>query len=119
MSGFRDLEIYTESFDLALKIRKASLQLNNSDRFEIGAQIRRSSTSIFSNIAEGYGRKDYKAEFIRFLNISYASTQEALSQADFLFEATKMEEWKNIAEDLDKLGMRIYNFINYVKANYK
>jgi len=88
------------------------------DKYEIGKQIRRSSTSIFSNIAEGYGRKIYKAEFIRFLHISYASTQEAISQSDFIYQSTNDERWATIRIELEKLGKSIYNFIKYVESNY-
>jgi len=116
MSGFRDLIIYKDSFDLAKRIRKATLELKPHDKFEIGSQIRRTSTSIFSNIAEGYGRKVYKAEFIRFLHISYASNQEAISQADFIYQSTNDERWATIRIELEKLG--IYNFIKYVESNY-
>ncbi|MFP4556901.1 MAG: four helix bundle protein, partial [Bacteroidales bacterium] len=84
MKSYKDLEIYQISFELALKIRKKSLLLEHPDRFEVGNQIRRSSQGIKDAIVEGYGRRRYKADFIKFLTYSYASLLEATSQANFL-----------------------------------
>ncbi|MCD0476933.1 four helix bundle protein [Chryseobacterium sp. LC2016-29] len=46
---------------------------------ELGSQLRRSSDSVVTNIAKGYGRKIYKGEFIRFLIYSPGSCDEAVS----------------------------------------
>jgi len=37
------------------------------EMYEEGSQIRRSAKSVAANIVEGYGRRRYKQEFIRFL----------------------------------------------------
>lgn len=65
--SYKDLEIYQISFDLALRIRENSLKLPNPDRYEVGGQIRRSSQTIKDSIVEGYGRRRYKSDFIKFL----------------------------------------------------
>jgi len=64
MASYRDLEIYTLSYDLAIKIHKMSLTLPKYEMYEEGSQIRKSSKGITSCIVEGYGRKKYKADFI-------------------------------------------------------
>jgi four helix bundle protein len=46
--------------------------------YELGSQLKRSSDSVVSNIVEGYGRRRYKADFIRFLVFSYASCLETI-----------------------------------------
>ena len=67
MASYKDLEIYKLSYDLAIKIHKMSLELPKYEMYEEGSQIRRSSKGITSCIVEGYGRKKYKAEFVKFL----------------------------------------------------
>ena len=119
MKSYRDLDVYNLSFDLSLRIRELTLKLESYDKYEVGSQIRRSSQSIKDNIVEGYGRKRYKADFIKFLVYSYASQLEAKSQAEFLHVATKDENWKTISDELDKLGIKIHNFIKYVEKNWK
>ncbi|MBN2774314.1 MAG: four helix bundle protein [Prolixibacteraceae bacterium] len=119
MKSYKDLEIYNITFDLAVKVYRLTLKLPNPDKFETGSQIRRSSQSIKDNIVEGYGRRKYKADFIKFLIISHSSCLEAKSQAEFLADIHSENEWAEIAEDLDKAGIKIYNFINYVENNWK
>jgi len=115
MKSYEDLEIYQIAFKLAVEIYNKSMQLAFPDRTETGSQIRRSSQSIKDNIVEGYGRKRYKSDFIKHLVYSHASLLEAKSQAEFLNVIHPKEEWEDFAEELDKLGIKIYNFIQYVE----
>ncbi len=119
MKSYKDLDIYNIAFDLSLRIRELTLKLESYDKYEVGGQIRRSSQSIKDTIVEGYGRKRYKADFIKFLVYSYASHLEAKSQAEFLHIAVKDETWKTIADELDALGIKIHNFIIYVENNWR
>ena len=119
VSSYRDLEIYQISFDLAVKIYRKSLDLPNHDRFEVGSQIRRSSQGIKDAIAEGYGRRKYKNDFLKFLTYSHASTLEALSQAEFICQIHPESNWQDIATDLNNLGAKIYRFLSYVESNWR
>jgi four helix bundle protein len=120
MKGYKDLDIYNLAFNLAVKIYRFSLELPHPDKFETGSQIRRSSQSIKDNIAEGYGRRRYKADFIKFIVASHASCLEATSQAEFLAEVKNNKDWQIVAEELNAVGIKIYNFIGYVeKKNWK
>ena len=76
MKNYKDLEIYQLSYDLAIKIHKLSLKLPRYELFEEGSQIRKSSKGITSCIVEGYGRRRYKADFIKFLTYAHASCDE-------------------------------------------
>ncbi len=67
MKSYKDLEVYQLSYDLAIEIHRMSLELPKYEIYEQGSQIRRSSKGIKDAIAEGYGRRRYKADFIRFL----------------------------------------------------
>ena len=86
MGSYRDLEIYKLSYDLAIKIHKMSLKLPKYEMYEEGSQIRRSSKGITSCIVEGYGRKKYKAEFVKFLIYAHASCDETIDHLETLFE---------------------------------
>jgi len=84
MSSYRDLEIYQIAFELAKKIHYASLKLPQYELYEQGSQIRRSSKSVKDQISEGYGRRRYKPEFIKFLIYSHSSCDEATSQLEMI-----------------------------------
>ena len=63
-SAYNDLEIYKLAYKLAIEVHKISLQLPKYELYEQGSQVRRSSKSIKDTIAEGYGRRKYKREYI-------------------------------------------------------
>jgi four helix bundle protein len=71
--SYKDLDIYNESLSLYFDIQKMTLQTPKHELYELGSQLRRAADSTVSNIVEGYGRRRYKAEFIRFLTFSPTS----------------------------------------------
>jgi len=89
--------------------------------YELGGQIRRSSDSVVTNIVEGYGRKNYKQEFIRFLYFSHASNLETICHLNKLLRLYPSNSQKII--ELEKkynvLGIRIYNLISYVYNSWR
>jgi four helix bundle protein len=119
LKSYKDLDIYQIAFKLAIKIYTNSLEPPSHDKFEVGSQIRRSSQGIKDAIVEGYGRKRYKADFIKFLTYSHASLLEATSQAEFLEEVHPGEGWKSIANELNELGIKIFHFLQYVEENWR
>jgi four helix bundle protein len=119
MKSYKELDIYNSAFDLAVRIRLKTLALPNPDKYEVGGQIRRSSQGVKDAIVEGYGRRRYKADFIKFLIYSYASMLEATSQAEFLDRSYPDGGWKEIVEDLNALGIKIHNFIHYVETKWR
>lgn len=119
MKSYRDLEIYQPAFELSVSIYKLSMQLPHPDKYETGGQIRRSSQTTKDTIVEGYGRRRYKADFIKFLIYSHASCLESISQSEFLATIHPQTGWEEITEKLNKLGIKISNFITYVENNWK
>ena len=84
MRSYKDLEIYQLSYELAVKVPKFTLRLPKYEQYEEGSQIRKSSKGITSCIVEGYGRKKYKADFIKFLIYSHASCDETIVHLNFI-----------------------------------
>ncbi len=120
MKSYRDLEIYKLSYDLAVKIHNASLKLPQYEIFEEGGQIRKSSKGIPSCIAEGYGRRRYKAEFIRFLIYAHASCDETIFHLNMIKDTH--QEMAAIFEPFiklyEELGAKIHKFIEYVEEHW-
>jgi four helix bundle protein len=120
MSGYQNLEIYTLAKHLALDVHNYSLTLPKYELYETGAQIRRSTKSILFNIVEGYGRRKYINEYVRFLTFSQASCDEAFVQLELLIELyPDIEIPKNILDDCDRLGKKINRFIQAILNNQK
>jgi len=95
------------------------MELPYPDRYETGGQLRRSSQTIKDTIVEGYGRRRYKADFIKYLTYSHSSLLESGSQSDFLDHIHPGTGWDEIVDELDVLGIKIYNFTEYVETSWK
>jgi len=117
--SYKDLAIYQESFNLAVVIYRKTIELPNMDKFEVGSQIRRSSQGIKDAIVEGYGRRKYKNDFLKFLTYAHASSLESISQADFLNIVHPETGWQKIRTDLEILSAKIQRFIFYVENNWR
>lgn len=85
MNTFRDLAAYKEGKSLVKEAYTLLKKFPSEERYAICDQIRRSAISITSNIAEGSGRVSIK-EKIHFIEISYGSLMEVLSQMDIALE---------------------------------
>lgn len=118
--NYKDLEIYSLSYKLAMDIHKISLLLPKYELYEEGSQIRRASKSIPVNIVEGYGRRYYKYEFIKFLIYALASCDETQVHLDFIFDSEyiKKEQYDYFKEEYDKLGRKINKFIDSVEERH-
>lgn len=85
--SYRNLEIWKISRDLVIEIHKMTIsELPKFEMFEEGSQFRRSIKSVKSTIVEGYGRRRYVADYIKFLTYSIASNDETIDHLETLFE---------------------------------
>lgn len=109
------------SYDLAVKVHKMSLKLPKYEMFEEGSQIRRSSKGVTSCIVEGYGRKKYKADFIKFLIYAHASCDETILHLNFIKDTHEHNEReiKFFLDTYNQLGSKINRFIQYVESEWK
>jgi four helix bundle protein len=120
MNSYRDLEIYNLAFELAVKVHRSSLKLPKFELYEQGSQIRRSSKSIKDNISEGFGRRRYKAEYIRFLIFSHSSCDETLSQLEMLIVLyPEIADFQPLSDEYKILGRKINSYIDYVENNWR
>ena len=123
MSSYRDLEIFQLSYALAIRVHKLSLTLPKYEQFEEGSQIRRSSKGVTSTIVEGYGRRRYKADFIRFLTYSHASCDETVVHLNFIkdthADTVDMTEVEDLLDSYATLGKKINRFTDYVEREWK
>ncbi len=121
MKSYKDLEIYKLSYDLAVKVHKMTLKLPKHELYEEGSQARRSSKGVTSCIVEGYGRRKYKADFVKFLVYAHASCDETILHLNFLKDTNGMnaEGIQSLLDSYDELGGKINRFIQYVEKGWK
>ncbi|MBC8527046.1 MAG: four helix bundle protein [Candidatus Cloacimonetes bacterium] len=120
MKSYRELDIYKLSFDLALRIHRMTLTLPKYELYEEGSQVRRSSKSIVANIVEGYGRRRYKAEFIKFLIYAHSSCDETILHLKMIQETHLLgDTLSEMITDYNELGRKINKFIQYVENEWR
>jgi four helix bundle protein len=119
--SYKKLEVWQEARAASIKIHEMSFTLPKFELFEGAQQIRRSSKSVRSNIVEGYGRRKYKQDFIRFLVIALASNDETIDHLETLFETKSLTD-KQLFEEfhysLQRLGKKLNNFLHAVERDH-
>jgi len=75
MQDYRKLKVWRKAHELTLAVYAATAAFPREEQYGLTSQIRRSASSIPSNIAEGCGR-DGNAELRRFLFVALGSANE-------------------------------------------
>ncbi|MGD9379257.1 MAG: four helix bundle protein, partial [candidate division WOR-3 bacterium] len=99
-----------------------TLRLPQFELYEEGSQIRRSSKSVSSNIVEGFSLRHYKNLYLRYLSLSYASSQETIEHLDYLFETGSLnneELYQKLHSEYDTLCGMLFNLIQSVHEKHE
>jgi four helix bundle protein len=120
LKSYKDLDIYRESFELAMEMHELSLTFPRFEKFEEGSQLRKSSKGIPSCIAEGWGRRYYKNELVKFLIYALASCDETKVHLDFAARCKYIteEQHQGYTKRYDILGKKINRYMQYVERSY-
>jgi len=119
--SYKKLEIWQLAREAVIDIHKMSLDLPKFEMYEEGSQIRKSSKSVKSNLAEGYGRRNYKTEYIRFITFALASNDETIDHLETLYETKSLideEVFKELDSKLKILGKKINKFLQSVQNQH-
>ncbi len=120
--SYKNLKIWELSFKVVVDIHEMTKALPGFEFYETGSQIRRSSKSIKSNIVEGYGRRRYVKEYIRFLIYAQASNDETLDHLETLYGCgsySDKEKYEIMRKNLNVLGRKINMFIQTLESSTK
>jgi len=99
IQSFRDLEVYKLAFDSAMKIYSVTKSFPASEKYSLVDQIRRSSRSVCSNLAESWRKRRYVAMFINKIT-------------DAQQEAAETQTWLDFAFKCDYIAEEIYNSLD-------
>ena len=103
----KDLEVWKKSMDLVEDVYNLMKQLPENEKYGLISQIKRSSISIPSNIAEGAARGSTK-EFIRFLDIASGSLSELETQLLLLERLGFCSTEEILSEEIETIGKMLY-----------
>ena len=96
------------------------MRLPQYELYEEGGQVRRSSKSVAACIVEGYGRRQYKAEFVKYLIYAHASCDETIEHLNLIRETHVSDglEAEDLIQGYEELGGKINRFIRYVESRW-
>lgn len=118
MQNYKDLKVWAKAHAFTLIVYGITKTFPKDELYSLTNQIRRASSSIPANIAEGCG-KNSQAEFAHFLNISLGSANEAeyflLLSKDlkYLPEANFTE----LEDNINEIKAMLISLINKVRSN--
>ncbi|MBL7849578.1 MAG: four helix bundle protein [Cyclobacteriaceae bacterium] len=116
--SYRSLEIWKLAKRQDREIHAMSLALPKFELYEGGSQIRRSARSVGASIVEGYGRRRYKADYIKFLIYALSSNDETIYHLEMLCETGSMTDkvlFDRLLDQAMHLGSMLNNFIKGIE----
>lgn len=117
MKSYRDLIVWNKSMFLVTSIYSILKKFPDEEKFGLVSQIKRSSVSVPSNIAEGYGRNSIK-DYSRFLQIARGSLYEMQTQIEIsknlnFISEKEVNEIFNLTLEVEKM---LNSLINKLKV---
>lgn len=112
MKDFRSLTVWEKSHQITLSIYKLTHSFPKEEIYGLTSQIRRSSSSISINIAEGCGRGS-DADFARFLQISLGSASETEYLILLSYELNYLQklDYENLLEQIQQIKKMLTSLI--------
>ncbi|OHE90198.1 MAG: hypothetical protein A2213_02465 [Lysobacterales bacterium RIFOXYA1_FULL_68_6] len=107
------LDVWRDSMELVEIVYRMSETFPDSERFGLTAQMRRSATSIPSNIAEGAARRS-SAEYQRFLSIARGSLAELDTQRQIAVRLGFAAASPALVELIDRIFARLTALMNAI-----
>jgi four helix bundle protein len=117
MKDFRQLKVWEKAHQLTLDIYKASDAFPKEERYGLISQIRRSSMSIPTNIAEGCGRFT-DPDFARFLQVAMGSASETEYQLILShdLEFVSREEFEKLSREVQDVKRMLGSLLRTIRT---
>jgi four helix bundle protein len=113
--SFKSLRVYQLAFKLAMDIYYISKKFPSEEKFALTNQLRRSSRSVCSNLAEGYRKRQYSAHFIAKTSDADMENSETQVWLDFALECQYIST-ENYEEFIDR-SSEIGCLLNHMLKN--
>ena len=116
VKDFRELKVWQKAHELTLVVYQLTATFPREELYGLTTQLRRSSSSIAANLAEGCGRNG-DAEFARFCSIDMGSASELeyhllLARDLKLIQPRKYEELASRATELKRMLTALLHKLN-------
>jgi four helix bundle protein len=114
---FRDLMVYQRAFAAAMRIFKITRSFPPEEKYSLVDQIRRSSRSVCSNLAEAWRKRKYSAMFINKITDSMMESSETQCWLEFSFSCGYLDQ--SVFSEMDKEYEEIIAMLNSMELKAK
>ena len=110
---FKELKAYQKAFDLAMEVFELTKCFPKEERYALIDQIRRSSRSVCSNLAEGYRKRRYPNHFIAKLSDADMENSETQVWLQFALSCQYIENttYENLLKNSEEVGKLLGHMI--------
>jgi four helix bundle protein len=108
--------------EIVVEVHEMSLKLPKFEMYEEGGQIRRSSKTTKATIVEGYGRRRYKQDWIKFIVYSNSSNDETMDHLENLWDTKSLTDelvFTNLKNKIERFGKMLNNFLKTVEESHQ
>jgi four helix bundle protein len=115
VNSFRDLIVYQKAYKLAMEIFEISKSFPKEEKYSLTDQMRRSSRSVTSNIAEAWARKRYLKSFVNKLTDSLGEEYETEVWLDYSRDTKYITALKHseLMSEYDEVRKMLISMINH------
>ena len=120
--SYKKLQIWRLAREIVIEVHEMTMKLPKFEMYEEGSQIRRSSKTTKGTIVEGYGRRRYKQDWIKFLVYALSSNDETLDHLENLWDTKSLTDepiFISLKTKIERLGKMLNNFINAIQEDHQ
>lgn len=122
LMSYKKLQIWILAREVVNEVHDMTMKLPKFELYEEGSQIRRSSKTTKATIVEGYGRRRYKQDWIKFLIYALSSNDETMDHLENLWDTKSLTDesrFINLKTKIETLGKMLNKFLQAVEQEHQ
>ena len=120
--SYRNLQIWILAREVVIEVYGMTMNLPRFEMYEEGSQIRKSSKTTKAAIVEGYGRRRYKQDWIKFLVYALSSNDETMDHLENLWDTKSLTDetiFNSLKNKVEILGKSLNKFLRTVELEHQ
>lgn len=120
--SYKKLQIWILAREVVIEIHEMTMKLPKFELFEEGSQIRKSSKTTKAIIVEGYGRRRYKQDWIKFIFYALSSNDETMDHLENLWDTRSLTDettFITLKNKVETLGKMLNKFLQTVEQEHR
>ena len=120
--SYRKLQIWILAREIVIEVHEMTMKLPKFELYEEGSQIRKSSKTTKATIVEGYGRRRYKQDWIKFIVYALSSNDETLDHLENLWDTKSLTDsmiFMSLKNKIETLGKMLTKFLQAIAQEHQ